>query len=78
MIKKGTDKHINQLPSSPSQNEIQKFSLYRIAYLLRRVLSMGLKKKKKKKKKKHAREKAKKHKYVEYLLSQPSVILGLR
>ena len=40
MIKKGTDKHINNIPVSPSLYEIQKIALFRTAYLLRRVLSM--------------------------------------
>ena len=40
MIKKGTDKHINNIPVSPNLYEIQKITLFRTAYLLRRVLSM--------------------------------------
>ena len=57
-IKKGTDKHIDQMPGSPSQYEIQKIALWGTAHLLWRVLLIWLKKK-------QPKEKAK-NKYIEY------------
>ena len=39
-IKKKTDKHIDKISGSPSQNGIQNIALCGTAYLLRRVLSM--------------------------------------
>ena len=44
IIKKGTDKDINKIVSSPSWNEIQKIALCGTAHLLRKVLSIWLEK----------------------------------
>ena len=40
IVKKVTDKHINEIPSSHSQYEIQKIADCQTAHLLRRILSM--------------------------------------
>ena len=37
IIKKDTNKHINEIPSSPCLQEIKKIALYRTAHLLIRV-----------------------------------------
>ena len=42
MMKQGTDKHINKISGSPSQNEIQKIALCRTSHLLKSVLWMEL------------------------------------
>ena len=40
IIKKGTGKHINKIPGSPSLYEIQNIALWGTAHLLRRVRSI--------------------------------------